>query len=56
MTEIYRIYAILLLISTITILYRAFYSWNKRKKHDLSYFSFNFPVQSHPLLDYSLDC
>lgn len=56
MTEIYRIYAILLLISTITILYLSFYSWNKLKKHDLNYSSFNFPVQSHPLLDCSLDC
>ncbi len=56
MTEIYRMYAILLLISTITILYLSFYSWDNFKKYDLTDFSFNFSVQSHPLLDYSLDC
>ncbi len=48
MTEIYGIYAILLLISTITSLYLAFYSWNKRKKHELSYFSFNFHSSISP--------
>jgi PAS domain S-box-containing protein len=40
MTEIYGIYATLLLISTIITLYLAFYSWNKRLNRDAFYFSF----------------
>lgn len=39
MTEIYGIYAILLLISTIITIYLAFYSWNKRSKPYALYFS-----------------
>lgn len=39
MTEIYGIYAILLLISTIITSYLAFYSWNKRSKPYALYFS-----------------
>ena len=39
MTEIYGIYAILLLISTTITLYLAFYSWNKRLSPYILYFS-----------------
>ena len=39
MTEIYGVYAILLLISTIINLYLAFYSWNKRSNPNSFYFS-----------------
>lgn len=39
MTEIYGIYAILLLISTTITTYLAFYSWNKRSKPYALYFS-----------------
>lgn len=40
MTEIYGIYAILLLISTSITLYLAFYSWNKRLNPNAYFFSF----------------
>lgn len=39
MTEIYGIYAILLLISTTITLYLAFYSWNKRLNPNAFFFS-----------------
>jgi PAS domain S-box-containing protein len=40
MTEIYGLYAIFLLISTLITLYLAFYSWNKRSNPDALYFSY----------------
>jgi hypothetical protein len=40
MTGVYGIYAIFLLISTITTLYLAFYSWNKLSNPYALYFSF----------------
>ena len=40
MTEIYGVYAIFLLISTIITIYLAFYSWNKRSNPDALYFSY----------------